>query len=168
MVVKEENIQSIAVIGFDNVAGPILKWKKEFINSNFQVEQFLTSFYLMFNNGSQFMPKAIQFETFSVVTIFKDMDLICFFLKDQNLLDYNKVAQLEKQYVPKMKKQVKEKSIKSKMVELLKNQQMTVKEIRKHFRFNTNTVRKYLRALEEEGKAKRKGSQGKAIIWGAS
>ncbi|MHA1378809.1 MAG: ArsR family transcriptional regulator [Candidatus Helarchaeota archaeon] len=168
MEIKQEDIQSIAVIGFDTVTGPVLKWKKEFRNSNVRVEQFLTSFYIMFNNGSSFLPKAIQYDDFSVITIFREMDLTCFFLKDKDLLNTSNLKDLEKQFIPKIEKQAKEKSIKDEMVELLENQQMTVKELRKHFKFNANTVRKYLRALEEEGRAIRKGNEGRAVIWGSS
>ena len=168
MEIKQDDIQSIAVIGFDEITGPVLKWKKDFISSNVEVEQFLTSFYIMFNNGSSFMPKAIQYDNFSVITIFKEMDLTCFFLKNKDLLDAANLEQLEQQYIPKLKKQVREKTIKEEMVGLLENEEMTVKEIKKHFKFNANTVRKYLRALEEEGKLKRIGTQGRAIIWGAS
>jgi predicted HTH transcriptional regulator len=75
---------------------------------------------------------------------------------------------LENEFIPRLEKQAKEKSIKEEMMELLEQQKMTVRELRKHFKFNANTVRKYLRALEEEGKAVRKGNEGKAIIWGAS
>ncbi|NVM01553.1 MAG: hypothetical protein HWN67_04425 [Candidatus Helarchaeota archaeon] len=168
MEIKQDDIQSIAVIGFDEITGPILKWKKDFTNTNVQVEHFLTSFYIMFNNGSSFLPKAIQYENFSVITLFKEMDLTCFFLKNKDLLDATNLKELEKHYIPKLKKEVKEKTIKEEMAGLLESKQMTVKEIRKHFKFNANTIRKYLRALEEEGKAKRKGTEGRAIIWGAS
>ena len=167
MPINTENIQSIAVIGFDTITGPVLKWKKEFQNSDVKVEQFITSFYIMFNNGSNFLPKAIQFENFSVITLFREMDLTCFFLKEK-ILDPSNLEELENEYVPKLEKAVKEKSIKEEMVELLENQEMTVKELRKHFKFNANTVRKYLKALEEEGKAIRKGNEGRAIIWGSS
>ncbi|MFX0137973.1 MAG: DeoR family transcriptional regulator [Candidatus Hodarchaeota archaeon] len=168
MEINQNDIQSIAVIGFDEITGPVLKWKRDFTNKPIQVENFLTSFYIMFNNGSSFMPKAIQYDNFSVITIFKEMDLTCFFLKDKNLLDATNLEQLENDYIPKLKKEVKEKTIKEEMVGLLESKKMTVKEIRKHFKFNANTIRKYLRALEEEGKAKRKGTDGRAIIWGAS
>lgn len=168
MEINQEDIQSIAVIGFDTVTGPVLKWKKEFEESNVHIEQFLTSFYIMFNNGSRFFPKAIQYEDFSVITIFREMDLTCFFLKDKDLLNTSNLEELEKQYIPKFEKQVKEKSIKEEMVELLENQEMTVKDLRKHFKFNANTVRKYLKELEEEGKAIRRGADGRAIIWGSS
>ncbi|MFX1449808.1 MAG: winged helix-turn-helix domain-containing protein [Promethearchaeota archaeon] len=168
MEIKQDDIQSIAVIGFDEITGPVLKWKKEFTNTNIQVEQFLTSFYIMFNNGSNFLPKAIQYDNFSVITIFREMDLTCFFLKNKDLLDAANLEQIEQEYIPKLEKQVKEKTIKEEMIGLLENDEMTVKEIRKHFKFNANTVRKYLRALEEEGKLKRIGKDGRAIIWGAS
>lgn len=168
MEITEENIQSIAVIGFDNVTGPILKWKKEFPDSNVQVEQFLTSFYIMFNNGSSFRPMAMQFDNFSVITIFKEMDLICFFLKNKNLIDSTNLDEMEKKYIPKLEKQAQEKSMKDELSELLQARQMTVKEIRKHFKFSPNTIRKLLKALEEEGKATRIGLDGKAVIWGAA
>ncbi len=163
------NLHSVALIGFDTLSGPVLKFSKQYSTDNLDVnlEANLTSFYLMFNGGGQFRPREIGFDNFKVVTFMKELDLYCFFLKNAGSNDYIEYEKLADDIFPKQETK-KEKTIKDKMIELLEDQKLTVKDIKKYFNFSVSTVRKYLKRLEEEGKiAQVDETDNKAYIYSA-
>ena len=153
MINLKKDLHSVALIGFDTLSGPVLRFSKEFSNEslNFDLNDNLTSFYLMFNGGGQFKPREIGFDEFKVVTFMKELDLYCFFLKNSGSGNYREYENIAEEIFPKQQTR-KEKTIKETMIELLNEQKLTVKEIKKHFNFSVSTVRKYLKALESEGK----------------
>ncbi|MHA1783650.1 MAG: ArsR family transcriptional regulator [Candidatus Helarchaeota archaeon] len=166
----KNKLHSVALIGFDTLSGPVLRFAKKFSDNalNFNLEANLTSFYLMFNGGGQFRPREIGFDDFKVVTFMKELDLYCFFLKNAESGNYQQFEKLADQIFPKQEK-TKTKTIKEKMIDLLNKQKLTVKEIKKHFKFSISTVRKYLKCLEAEGKVECIGTTEKnnAYIYSA-
>lgn len=166
---KMNEIHSVALIGFDTLSGPVLRFAKQYSkeNINLNLEANLTSFYLMFNGGGQFRPREIGFDDFKVVTFMKELDLYCFFLKNAGSGNYVEYEKMAEKIFPKQETK-KEVTIKEKMVSLLNDQKLTVKEIKKHFKFSVSTVRKYLKRLEEEGKiAQVDETNNKAYIYSA-
>ncbi|NHI91221.1 MAG: ArsR family transcriptional regulator [Candidatus Lokiarchaeota archaeon] len=167
MVKKKMNdiknkLHSVALIGFDTLSGPVLRFSKIFSKQSldFDLESNLTSFYLMFNGGGQFKPREIGFDQFKVVTFMKELDLYCFFLRNLESGNYKEFEEIAENIFPKQESR-KEKTIKEQMIELLEEQKLTVKQIKKHFNFSVSTVRKYLKSLEEEGKVECVGTTDK-------
>ncbi|MHA1143539.1 MAG: winged helix-turn-helix domain-containing protein [Candidatus Helarchaeota archaeon] len=169
-MINQSDIRSIAIIGFDTLSGPVLRYKKQFDKTfSMNLEENLTSFYLMFNGGSVFKPKVIHYDDFKVYTFMNELDLYCFFLKKkpEEDQDYQALKNAVPEIFPTIKKKKATVTTKEKMQKILQEQAMTVRDLRKHFRFNTKTVQKYLKELEEEGIVERKGkAQNRAIIWG--
>jgi len=166
---KMNNLHSVALIGFDTLSGPVLRFSKNFSNDklNLNLDANLTSFYLMFNGGGQFRPREIGFEDFKVVTFMKELDLYCFFLKNAGSGSYGEYEKLAETIFPKQETK-KEQTIKEKMIGLLNDQGLTVKDIKKHFKFSVSTVRKYLKRLEDEGKiAHVDETENKAYVYSA-
>ena len=164
----KKDLHSVALIGFDTLSGPVLRFSKDFSNEslNFDLDANLTSFYLMFNGGGQFRPREIGFDEFKVVTFMKELDLYCFFLRNSSSGNYKEYENFAEEIFPKQESR-KEKTIKETMLELLNEQSLTVKEIKKHFNFSVSTVRKYLKALEQEGKVEclGAGDETKAYLY---
>lgn len=169
-MIEQSDLQSVAVISFDTLSGPVLRYQKKFDKSfTLNIAENLTSFYLMFNGGSALKPKVIQYDEFRVFTFMKELDLYCFFLKvkEADQRDYQELEANASKLIPTINKPKGKLTIKEKMRIYLQEQTMTVKQLRKHFRFNMATVRKYLKGLEEEGIVETKGKDHcKEIIWG--
>jgi hypothetical protein len=86
-----DDVSSVMSIGFDMIAGPVLRWKKEIAatNLNLDYDHFALATYLAFKGGNAGgpMPQAIVYNSFSVVGFEKGMDLICLFLKNTKALE---------------------------------------------------------------------------------
>ena len=167
---NQSDITSIAIIGFDTLSGPVLRYKKHIDNAvKIDLEAHLTPFYLMFNGGSELKPNVIYYDDYKVYTFMREMDLYCFFMKKgtNDEQEYQELKNAAPKWFPPLQPQKKDLTMKQKMQKVLEEQELTVADLRKHFRFNTKTVQKYLKELEEEGIVERKGkAQNRAIIWG--
>ncbi len=169
MEFKSDHVKSIAMIGFDTLKGPIIEWEKN-LTKDFEldVNQFCTPFYLMFQSGNGIKPRAIFFDNFYVVAYPKDMNLLLLFLdggKAQQ--NYEALLQFAQRHYPKTKpKKQKTKTVKEKMVVVLRDEQkLTISELRKYFKYNRQTIRRYLLDLVLSGKVKRDGKKGRETIW---
>ncbi|MHA1264189.1 MAG: DUF977 family protein [Candidatus Helarchaeota archaeon] len=163
-----DRVKSITMIGFDTLKGPIIEWTKN-LTKDFEIDvnQFCTPFYLMFKSGNGLKPRAIYFEDFCVVAYPEDMNLLLLFLDGQPAQqNYEALLQFAQRYYPKTTPKKPQKTVKDKMVDLLRDQQkMTISELRKYFKYNRKTIRRYLLELVLSGKVKRNGKKGRETIW---
>ena len=169
MELTADHVKSIAMIGFDTLKGPIVEWNKK-LSQDFELDinQFCTPFYLMFQSGNGIKPRAIFFDNFYVVAYPKEMNLLLLFLdggKAQQ--NYEALLQFAQRHYPKTTaKKQKTETVKEKMVDVLQNEQkLTISELRKYFKYNRKTIRRYLLDLVLSGKVKRDGKKGRETIW---
>ncbi len=172
MEMTTDQVKKIAMIGFDTLKGPIIEWNKS-LAKDFEVdlEKFCTPFYLMFQSGNGIKPRAIFFEDFYVVAYPEEMNLLLLFLDgSKSLQNYSELLKFAQRYYPKVaSKPAQPKSIKENMFDMLQEQQkMTISELKNYFKFNTQTIRRYLLELVLSGKIKRDGKKGRETIWAVS
>jgi Mor family transcriptional regulator len=172
-----------ALIGFDLIDGPFLKWKKEFNSSDniSNLDDFAMNFYLSFRGGnSGKKPRAILYDNFYIVAFPQDLELCCLFMKpkgiENNIKQLNKVAS---RIMVEMEDDGKEdeienngeddvEEIKRLIVNLLNGTEMTTPELRKYFKLSNSQIWKVMSDLENNQKIKRTDKKGRAILWTAS
>ncbi|TFF86029.1 MAG: transcriptional regulator [Promethearchaeota archaeon] len=168
----ESNINSIAMIGFDVTQGPVLKWKKIFNEQNsIDLERLYTNFYIIFRGG-KFKPRAVIFEDFQIVAFPNKLDILCVFLdnkiNEENYRELEKIAEREKQNQNiSNTEEFKSESdqIKEKLIKILKEEEeMTIKQLKKHFPLSYWTIRRYLTDLEDEDLVDR-NKEGRSHLW---
>jgi len=96
---NENELFGAALIGFDMIDGPFLKWKKEYEKSSnlVNLDDFAMNFYLAFRGGNAGKkPRAILYDKFYIVAFPKDLELCCLFMKprgiENNIKQLNKIA----------------------------------------------------------------------------
>lgn len=172
-----------ALIGFDLIDGPFLKWKKEFNTSDniSNIDDFAMNFYLSFRGGnSGKKPRAILYDNFYIVAFPQDLELCCLFMKpkgiENNIKQLNKVAS---RIMVEMEDNGKEdeienngeddvEEIKRLIVNLLNGTEMTTPELRRYFKLSNSQIWKVMSDLENDQKIKRTDKKGRAILWTAS
>lgn len=172
-----------ALIGFDLIDGPFLKWKKEFNESDNinNLDDFAMNFYLSFRGGnSGKKPRAILYDSFYIVAFPQDLELCCLFMKpkgiEQNIKQLNKVAsrimvEMETGEEGEDAKNSNEddiEEIKRLIVNLLNGTEMTTPELRRYFKLNNSEIWKVMSDLENAQKIKRTDKKGRAILWTAN
>ena len=93
----ETELFGAALIGFDMIDGPFLKWKKEYKNSRNKVnlDDFAMNFYLAFRGGNAGKkPRAILYDKFYIVAFPKDLELCCLFMKPQGIEKNKRISLL--------------------------------------------------------------------------
>ena len=181
----ETELFGAALIGFDMIDGPFLKWKKEYKNSRNKVnlDDFAMNFYLAFRGGNTGKkPRAILYDKFYIVAFPKDLELCCLFMKPQgiekNITELNKVAgriiiemeAVEEENVPSEDSDEDEDTIeevKRLIVNLLNEKEMSTPELRKYFKLNNSQIWKLMSDLESSMKIKRARKKGRAVYWTA-
>ncbi|MHA1794307.1 MAG: hypothetical protein ACTSVI_16840 [Promethearchaeota archaeon] len=180
---KDGNIASVMNISFDMIMGPVLSWKKDFSPDpalNLDYEQFAMSTYLAFkggNSNNMLQPKAIVYDSFSVVGFTRGHDLLCLFLKNHEML--SDIARL-RNFAEEIASQVEnddntskvesaadddEDEIKRIIKNVLNDTEMTTPELRRCFKLSSSGIWKIMSELENNGVVKRAGKKGKAISW---
>jgi hypothetical protein len=172
-----------ALIGFDLIDGPFLKWKKEFNSSDniSNLDDFAMNFYLSFRGGnSGKKPRAILYDNFYIVAFPQDLELCCLFMKpkgiENNIKQLNKVAS---RIMVEMEDDGREdktenngeddvEEIKRLIVNLLNGTEMTTPELRRYFKLSNSQIWKVMSDLENNQKIKRTDKKGRAILWTAS
>ena len=84
----ESEIIAGAMIGFDMIEGPEIKWYRQFKECNFEIdmESFLMNFYLSFRGGDEdLQPLAILYENFYIVAFPRGLELCCLFLQPEDV-----------------------------------------------------------------------------------
>ena len=181
----ESEMFGAALIGFDMIDGPFLKWKKEFskVGKGVNLNDFAMNFYLSFRGGNDAVqkPRAILYDKFYIVAFPKDLELCCLFMKPKNAID-NNINQLNKiasRIITEMEiNKVDDKStddsdentieeIKRLIPNLLNDTKMTTPELRRYFKLSNSQIWKIMSDLENSKKIKRAEKKGRSILWTA-
>jgi len=181
----ENEIFGAALIGFDMIDGPFLKWKKDFsqVNKSVNLDDFAMNFYLAFRGGNESVkkPRAILYDNFYIVAFPKDLELCCLFMTPKNLIN-NNIKQLNKvasRIITEMETNIEEDEntvdsdentideIKRLIPNLLNGTKMTTPELRRYFKLSNSQIWKIMSDLENSNKIKRAEKKGRSILWTA-
>ncbi|MFX1374855.1 MAG: hypothetical protein ACFFA0_03480 [Promethearchaeota archaeon] len=182
---NEQELFGAALIGFDMIDGPFLKWKKEYNKAKNMVklDDFAMNFYLAFRGGnaSGKKPRAILYDKFYIVAFPRDLELCCLFMKpqnlDENIKQLNKVAsriisEMESVDQPETE-EIKDsddntvEEIKRLIPNLLSDTKMSTPELRRYFKLSNSQIWKIMSDLENSKKIKRAEKKGRSILWTA-
>lgn len=181
---KENELFGAALIGFDMIDGPFLKWKKEYDNPSdlLNIDDFAMNFYLAFRGGNAGKkPRAILYDNFYIVAFPKDLELCCLFMKpdgiENNIKQLNHIASriidemdYEDDKKEKSDTQTEEQpveEVKRLIVNLLNATEMSTPELRRYFKLSNSQIWKIMSDLESSGSIKRAKKQGRTIFWTA-
>ena len=161
----EKEIFGAALIGFDMIDGPFLKWKKEYnnVSGNINLNDFAMNFYLAFRGGNSSVkkPRAILYDKFYIVAFPKDLELCCLFMKPQNV--ENNIKQLDKiasRIILEMDTEEDQNNrtkdsdedtieeIKRLIPNLLNGTEMSTPELRRYFKLSNSQIWKVMADLE--------------------
>ncbi|MFX1277303.1 MAG: hypothetical protein ACFFBP_07995 [Promethearchaeota archaeon] len=185
---NENELFGAALIGFDMIDGPFLKWKKEMDNVRniVNLDDFAMNFYLAFRGGNEGKkPRAILYDNFYIVAFPKDLELCCLFMKPQgiekSIQQLNKIANRyiqEMENIEEEEEQENEeiiqsdrntiKEIKRLIVNILNEKEMSTPELRKYFKLNNSQIWKVMSILENKNKVKRSDKKGRTVYWTAN
>ena len=177
---NENELFGAALIGFDMIDGPFLKWKKEYENfTSVELDDFAMSFYLAFRGGNGgIKPRAILYDNFYIVAFPKDLELCCLFMKPQgveaNIQQLNKIAsriicdmETEQEEISDSHEDDVE-EIKRLIVNLLSGTEMSTPELRRYFKLSNSQIWKVMSDLESAQKITRTDKrEGRAVVWTA-
>ncbi|MFX1420193.1 MAG: hypothetical protein ACFE9N_14860 [Promethearchaeota archaeon] len=183
----ENEIFGAALIGFDMIDGPFLKWKKEYtsVGKGVSLDDFAMNFYLAFRGGNESVkkPRAILYDKFYIVAFPRDLELCCLFMKpdniDNNIKQLNKIAS---RLITEMDVNEEEDDsakdsdsdedtideIKRLIPNLLNGTKMSTPELRRYFKLSNSQIWKVMSDLESSKKIKRADKKGRSVIWTAS
>ncbi len=183
MKFSENELIGAALIGFDMIDGPFLKWKKEFENSTnlVNLNDFAMNFYLAFRGGNAGKkPRAILYDKFYIVAFPKDLELCCLFMKPQgienNIKQLNKIAtkitlemetEEEKTLPSESSDEGTIEETKRLIPNLLSGTKMSTPELRRYFKLSNSQIWKIMSDLENSKKIQRAEKQGRAQLWTA-
>ncbi|MGV9173607.1 MAG: hypothetical protein ACOC44_14195 [Promethearchaeia archaeon] len=185
MKFEQNELFGAALIGFDMIDGPFLKWKKEYddaVNS-VNLNDFAMNFYLAFRGGNAGKkPRAILYDNFYIVAFPRDLELCCLFMKprgiEKNINELNKVANriIREVEVAETVEEEEEQDtdedtaeeIKRLIINLLNGTEMTTPELRRYFKLSNSGIWKIMSDLESAQKIQRVDKDGRAIVWTAN
>jgi biotin operon repressor len=179
---NENELFGAALIGFDMIDGPFLKWKKEYNRTKNMVaiDDFAMNFYLAFRGGnaSAKKPKAILYDNFYIVAFPRDLELCCLFMKPQDLNEnfkqLNKVASriITEMEINEPEKEIPQQSDENTVEEmkriipnLLTENKMSTPELRRYFKISNSQIWKLMSSLENSNIIKRAEKKGRTIYW---
>ena len=181
---NENELFGAALIGFDMIDGPFVKYKKEFGPSTnlMKLDDFAMNFYLAFRGGNAGKkPRAILYDKFYIVAFPKDLELCCLFMKpqgiDRNIKQLNKIANRiihemdiseEEKIVPIVSNKNTIEEMKRIIVNLLSGIEMSTPELRKYFKLSNSQIWKVMAGLESSQMVKRARKEGRTILWTAN
>lgn len=181
---NEDELFGAALIGFDMIDGPFLKWKKEYGNptSLMKLDDFAMNFYLAFRGGNAGKkPRAILYDKFYIVAFPNNLELCCLFMKpqgiDSNIKQLNKIATRiihemdvdeEENDVPIVSSENTIEEMKRLIVNLLSGVEMPTPELRKYFKLSNSQIWKVMSDLESSSKVKRARKKGRTVLWTAN
>jgi hypothetical protein len=153
---NEKELFGAALIGFDLIDGPFIKWKKEYgpPSNLMKLDDFAMNFYLAFRGGNVGKkPRAILYDKFYIVAFPKDLELCCLFMKpqgiDRNINQLNKIASritsemdlLENENdAPNNSDEDAIEEMKRIIVNLLSGIEMSTPELRKYFKLSNSQI----------------------------
>ena len=181
---SEKELFGAALIGFDMIDGPFLKWKKNFEASKgvVNLDDFAINFYLAFRGGNAGKkPRAILYDKFYIVAFPKDLELCCLFMKpqgiDNNIKQLNSIASRIMVEMDENEEEEKNddasdtdedtvEEIKRLILNLLNGNEMSTPELRRYFKLSNSQIWKLISDLENSQKVKRTDKKkGRAVIW---
>ena len=181
---NENELFGAALIGFDMIDGPFLKWKKEFgaTTKLMKLDDFAMNFYLAFRGGNAGKkPRAILYDKFYIVAFPQDLELCCLFMKpqgiDKNINQLNKIASRITHEMDSLGKEVDTpvnsdedtiEEMKRLIVNLLNGTEMSTPELRRYFKLSNSQIWKVMAALENSRMVKRARKEGRTILWTAN
>lgn len=177
---NEKELFGAALIGFDLIDGPVVRWTKSLEDSKIplNLDDFAMSFYLAFRGGNGGKkPRAILYDDFYIVAFPKNLELCCLFMKPQgvekNITQLNKIASRmitdmendddcddnnDKDEIEETKRLIQN---------ILSGTEMSTPELRKYFKLSNAQIWKIISGLESSQKIKRTKKQGRAVYWTA-
>jgi hypothetical protein len=179
-----------ALIGFDMIDGPFLKWEKQFDkNADFiDIDDFALNFYLSFRAGNtEKTPRAIVYDNFSIFAYPRDLELCCLFMKPKGMkTNIDKLNKIASRIIVDMEDDEEEQSqeehnadrlqesnenseeeIKRLIVNLLNDTEMSTPELRRYFKLNNSEIWQLMYDLEDDGRIQRTKKKGRAQLWTA-
>jgi len=181
---NEDELFGAALIGFDMIDGPFVKYKKEFgpKTNLMKLDDFAMNFYLAFRGGNAGKkPRAILYDKFYIVAFPQDLELCCLFMKpqgiDRNINQLNKIASRithemesieQEDDTPINSDEDTIEEMKRLIVNLLNGTEMSTPELRRYFKLSSSQIWKVMSNLESSLKVKRARKQGRAILWTAN
>jgi len=181
---NENELFGAALIGFDMIDGPFVKYKKEFGSPSnlMNLDDFAMNFYLAFRGGNAGKkPRAILYDKFYIVAFPQDLELCCLFMKpqgiDRNIKQLNKIAtrimhemdvEEEEKDIPIVSNENTIEEMKRLIVNLLSGIEMSTPELRKYFKLSSSQIWKVMSNLESSLKVKRARKQGRTVLWTAN
>jgi len=181
---NEDELFGAALIGFDMIDGPFLKWKKDYGNPTnlMKLDDFAMNFYLAFRGGyAGKKPRAILYDKFYIVAFPNNLELCCLFMKpqgiDSNIKQLNKIATRiihemdvdeEENDVSIVSSENTIEEMKRIIVNLLSGVEMSTPELRKYFKLSNSQIWKVMADLENSQKVKRARKKGRTILWTAN
>lgn len=182
---KENELFGAALIGFDMIDGPFLKWKQEYEDSTssnlMDLDDFAMNFYLAFRGGNDGRkPRAILYDDFYIVAFPKNLELCCLFMKpqgvEQNLQQLNKIAsriiteiEATEEDTEGSEDENEIEEIKRLIVNLLSGTEMSTPELRRYFKLSNSQIWKVMSDLESSHRITRTDKkEGRAVFWTAN
>ncbi|MBD3197143.1 MAG: hypothetical protein GF317_18960 [Candidatus Lokiarchaeota archaeon] len=184
---NENELFGAALIGFDMIDGPFLKWKKEFSKEIDEVnlDDFAMNFYLSFRGGNAGKkPRAILYDNFYIVAFPQKLELCCLFMKpkgiENNLKQLSNIASriivemeddeddVEEDTISKQDEDSNGdtiEEIKRLIINMLNDTKMSTPEMRKYFKLTNSQIWKVMSDLESSEKVIRAGKKGRAQLW---
>ncbi|MHA1673890.1 MAG: hypothetical protein ACTSYI_09695 [Promethearchaeota archaeon] len=183
----ENEITGAALIGFDMIEGPHIRWYRPFQDADFEIdiENFLMNFYLSFRGGDESLqPLAILYQDFYIVAFPRGLELCCLFLKPGDISNkiwrLNQIAtelilqmdKLEDQQPSSPATEVDANimdydEIKRIVVSLLNDQEISTPELKRYFKLSNSEIWRVMSQLEEANAVLRTEKRGRAQFWTA-
>ncbi|MHA1819440.1 MAG: hypothetical protein ACTSU2_04235 [Promethearchaeota archaeon] len=186
MEFNESELIAAAVIGFDMIEGPFLKWAKRYANGEIDIdfEGFMMKFYLSFRGGNDGLkPLAIIYDKFYIVAFPNGLELVCLFMRTGDTVykihslnnlaqkiinETNKEEEAEEKEMGQSGENEDYNEIKRIIVNMLRDQQLSTPDIRKYFRMSNSEIWKIMSQLEEEQQIVRTQKIGRTQFWTAA
>lgn len=179
---SEAEIISAAMIGFDMIEGPEIKWYRQFQECDFNIdmESFLMNFYLSFRGGDEgLQPKAILYDEFYIVAFARGLELCCLFMRPGNIFPkINRLNNIANELISRMdmdeernnQEFISDEStdyeeIKRIVINLLNGQEISTPELRRYFKLSNSEIWQVMSQLEEARCVTRTQKVGRTQYW---
>ncbi|MCP4761863.1 MAG: hypothetical protein GY870_08775 [archaeon] len=175
----ENEILSAALIGFDMIEGPFMKWTQEFVENKIKIDfqSFMMNFYLSFRGGNDGMkPRAILYDDFYIVAFPHGLELCCLFMKPRGVgKKLDNLGKIAESIITQVEEEDNifgdgeggqdHDEIKRIITNMLRGNELSTPEIRKHFKMSNSEVWKVMSELEESQNIVRTQKVGRSQLW---
>ncbi|MHA1776441.1 MAG: hypothetical protein DRO88_10870 [Promethearchaeia archaeon] len=186
---SENELIGAALIGFDMIEGPYIKWHRRFYEKGPEIdmENFLMNFYLSFRGGDEeLQPLAILYPEFYIVAFPHGLELCCLFLYPGDLSNQMwRLNQIATELIVQMESMENDDElptqssvadnasdmdydeIKRIVVNLLHDQEISTPELRRYFKMTNSEIWRIMSQLEESRAVVRTEKRGRTQFWTA-